>query len=152
FGQEFRQPMEAPSNRSRTNRLSRPSAFLARCLAAAVEPNAGIVTFRMQKTNPPYAVRAYHFSCKNLGVATARHRCNQKQRAIAGALESWFDAEPARLVCDYRTAAANARATGTVLSCASTTAMVAILTMASTSTPRCSRCTGFAMPVRIGPT
>ena len=40
---------------------------------------------------------------------------------------------------------------GYPFSCASTTAIAAMLTMSLTSTPRCSTCTGLAMPWRIGP-
>src|SRR5271157_3739551 len=62
-GQEFRQPMEAPSNRESIlptlKALGLPCTLL---LQQRVNPNAGIVTFLMQKTNPPYAVQAYHFS------------------------------------------------------------------------------------------
>src|SRR3989304_2339767 len=36
-------------------------------------------------------------------------------------------------------------------SCASTTAMAAMLTMSETSVPRLRTCTGLAMPIRIGP-
>jgi len=36
-------------------------------------------------------------------------------------------------------------------SCASTTAMAATLTISFTSAPRCSTCTGFESPLRIGP-
>ena len=36
-------------------------------------------------------------------------------------------------------------------SCASTTAMAATLTMSLTSAPRCNTCTGFEVPIRIGP-